>query len=343
MRKLVLTLMLLLSPTAALAGSAHGSSGITGGVYASETGRIMIAPSTDKRVFGGGNPQIQVLQDTDQPVFSLYSFNGAAAPAINLGVSSGLLRSYGLPSVCCGGLYWKADDGAAQKNVAQISAALAATATSGSIPTQLLFYTTSIDATSATLKGKLDTYGRLILNSTGNIPAIAGYYPRLYTTTDTGASIGSVRYTDDTYGAMVVLGKSRSNIDGTNTQITSGDELGRFVFAGADGTTIPAGAMIKAVSTGTIGTNQIPAQIIMQTATSGGTLANAIKIDADQSVTLYAPIISKGYTVATLPAGVTGARAHVTDAVACTFMGALTGGGAVVCPVFYNGSAWVGG
>ena len=51
--------------------------------------------------------------------------------------------------------------------------------------------------------------------------------------------------------------------------------------------------------------------------------------------------VSGGYTVATLPAGVTGARAYVTDAAAPTYNGALTGGGTVVVPVFYNGSAWV--
>lgn len=48
-----------------------------------------------------------------------------------------------------------------------------------------------------------------------------------------------------------------------------------------------------------------------------------------------------GYTVATLPAGTVGMRAHVTDATAPTYNGALTGGGAVVVPVFYNGTAWV--
>lgn len=48
-----------------------------------------------------------------------------------------------------------------------------------------------------------------------------------------------------------------------------------------------------------------------------------------------------GYTVATLPAGVVGDRAYVTDATAPTYLGALTGGGAVVCPVFKNASAWV--
>lgn len=50
------------------------------------------------------------------------------------------------------------------------------------------------------------------------------------------------------------------------------------------------------------------------------------------------------YTVATLPAaGVAGRRAYVTDATAPTYLGALTGGGSVVCPVFDNGTAWVAG
>jgi hypothetical protein len=50
------------------------------------------------------------------------------------------------------------------------------------------------------------------------------------------------------------------------------------------------------------------------------------------------------YTVATLPsAGELGRRAFVTDATAPTFLGTLTGGGSVKCPVFDNGSAWVAG
>lgn len=48
-----------------------------------------------------------------------------------------------------------------------------------------------------------------------------------------------------------------------------------------------------------------------------------------------------GYTVATLPSGTVGMRAYVTDADSPTYLGALTGGGAVVCPVFYDGTAWI--
>ena len=69
--------------------------------------------------------------------------------------------------------------------------------------------------------------------------------------------------------------------------------------------------------------------------------------DADLDVaalTLSALLKTKGYTVAALPAGVTGAICHVTDqltAVAAKGV-APTGGGAVVCVVVYNGAAWVG-
>jgi hypothetical protein len=42
-----------------------------------------------------------------------------------------------------------------------------------------------------------------------------------------------------------------------------------------------------------------------------------------------------------LPAGTVGMIAYVTDATLPTYLGTLTGGGSVKCPVFYNGTAWV--
>lgn len=62
---------------------------------------------------------------------------------------------------------------------------------------------------------------------------------------------------------------------------------------------------------------------------------------ADDAVAAGVPVRLKSYTVATLPAGAEGDTAYVTDATAPTYLGALTGGGAVKCPVFYNGSVWV--
>jgi len=62
------------------------------------------------------------------------------------------------------------------------------------------------------------------------------------------------------------------------------------------------------------------------------------------SITLPASMAGRtGFTVATLPTGVVGQRAFVTDATAPTFLGALTGGGSVVTPVFRNATIWVAG
>jgi trimeric autotransporter adhesin len=71
----------------------------------------------------------------------------------------------------------------------------------------------------------------------------------------------------------------------------------------------------------------------------------ALEISSTQTVTAFGPIITKGYTVSTLPTGTVGMRAYVTDqTTSCPAVGAtLTGSGAVTCPVFYNGSAWVSG
>jgi hypothetical protein len=48
-----------------------------------------------------------------------------------------------------------------------------------------------------------------------------------------------------------------------------------------------------------------------------------------------------GYTVATLPTGVTGARTYVTNALAPSYGATVVGGGAVTIPVFYNGTNWI--
>lgn len=58
-------------------------------------------------------------------------------------------------------------------------------------------------------------------------------------------------------------------------------------------------------------------------------------------LTMSKPINTKGYTVATLPAGTQGDVAHATDLLAPAFLAVAVGGGAVKGLVFYNGAAWV--
>ena len=72
-----------------------------------------------------------------------------------------------------------------------------------------------------------------------------------------------------------------------------------------------------------------------------GTITNDSTITIPKDVTGTLALELEGYTVATLPAGTLGDRAYVTDAVSPTFLGTLTGGGSVKCPVFFNGTSWV--
>lgn len=61
------------------------------------------------------------------------------------------------------------------------------------------------------------------------------------------------------------------------------------------------------------------------------------------AATAAVPVITPGYTVAGLPAGVAGMRAHVTDSNAAITAGigaVVAGGGANVVPVFYDGANW---
>lgn len=78
----------------------------------------------------------------------------------------------------------------------------------------------------------------------------------------------------------------------------------------------------------------------------GGSTALVASLSAAgvfQSSTLVSgsTVRTAGYTVATLPTGTVGDRAYVTDAVAPTWNGALTGGGSVTVPVFRGPAGWV--
>lgn len=75
-----------------------------------------------------------------------------------------------------------------------------------------------------------------------------------------------------------------------------------------------------------------------------GTKISPTGSQTSSNVIVNGVISTISYTVATLPTGMPkGSRAYVTDALAPTILATVVGGGAVVVPVFYNGSAWIVG
>lgn len=76
---------------------------------------------------------------------------------------------------------------------------------------------------------------------------------------------------------------------------------------------------------------------------SGGVSIGNTSDPGAGNLSVSGTIKTNGYTVATLPTGVTGARTYVTNALAPSFGATVVGGGAITVPVFYNGSNWIVG
>ena len=147
-----------------------------------------------------------------------------------------------------------------------------------------------------------------------------------------GASSNTVGVVFTASGVGAGTGTATPN---TNSNTALGYNTGRGITYGSNNTIL--GANVTGLAAG------LSDAIIL--ATGEGTIQADFGKTSTVSWVFPTPIKTGGYTVAALPASPgTGARAYVTDqSVACTAAGAaLTGSGAVTCPVFYNGSAWVG-
>ncbi len=100
--------------------------------------------------------------------------------------------------------------------------------------------------------------------------------------------------------------------------------------------------IFKTAGTGTAGGAIAWTQAFTVFASGGVSIGNTTDPGA-ANLSVSGTIKALGYTVATLPTGVTGARAYVTNALAPTFGATVAGGGAVTIPVFYNGANWIVG
>jgi hypothetical protein len=163
-------------------------------------------------------------------------------------------------------------------------------------------------------------------------------------TTAASNSLGISAWSANTLGSRIELGKSRGAAVGTNTIVQSGDVVGSITGYGANGTAFDPCAQISMEIDATPGAStDMPGRIVFKTTPDGSvTLTTALTIDNKQAVKAATTLNTGGYTVGTLPTGVTGAMAYVTDALAPTFLATIVGGGAITTPVFYNGTNWVG-
>ena len=132
-----------------------------------------------------------------------------------------------------------------------------------------------------------------------------------------------------------------SNTTGSGN-VGIGDKSGRYIADGTTNNSISDNSVYIGANTKALANNQTNQIVIGYDATGAGSNTATIGNTSIVKTVLRGVIAhSTSYTVATLPTGALGDTAFVTDAVAPTYLGALTGGGSVACQVFHNGTNWV--
>ena len=136
----------------------------------------------------------------------------------------------------------------------------------------------------------------------------------------------ATQYSNDAYGARMVLQSSRNASVGGNTIVQNGDELGAVFAQGANGSSYTQGGFFGFYVDGTPGaSNDMPTRLVMATTADGaGTATERLRIDntgamihrnnATTVVDANSHLGLRSYTVATLPSASTAARLiYVSD------------------------------
>ena len=132
------------------------------------------------------------------------------------------------------------------------------------------------------------TTGRGVGNSSIRLLQVEG--------TAAEAAITVVRNSNNTSGAGINLGKSRTSSVGGNTIVQDGDKLGVISFAGADGVDLETNAaQITGEVDGTPGSNDMPGRLVFKTRNSGGgSTVERLKIDSIGLLTVTTTDSSSG-------------------------------------------------
>jgi hypothetical protein len=148
--------------------------------------------------------------------------------------------------------------------------------TSSSVPSNGVFLPAANSvaiATNGTQQATVDSSGRLLVGtSTNQIIGVGSGGAQFQ-------SVGSnpfavARFSNDTFGCVLAIGKSRGSSPGSFTTVQNNDILGELRFAGSDGTDLSTvGAQINAEVDGTPGANDLPTRLIFATTADGASSA----------------------------------------------------------------------
>jgi hypothetical protein len=124
-------------------------------------------------------------------------------------------------------------------------------------------------------------YGYSLFNGQTATRTASGVTPRVQMESNStfDGYMTVVNANDATSCSMVMLGRSRGTVNGSNTVLQSGDRIGAMWGVGADGDSMNLAAGIEFYADGTYGNGDTPGRIVLYTAPDGSsTLAERMRI-----------------------------------------------------------------
>jgi len=183
-----------------------------------------------------------------------------------------------------GRIEWMTSDtSSGSKNVGAYIEALARDTT----PDTELVFATSQGAVLAEAM-RINKFGNVIFNHTEEqtLGGAVVPYVQVAGIDSNGSSLGLVRHQNTSTGPNLLFSKSRVSTKGDTTVLLNGDQMGRLIFSGADGTDLQTtGASIEAEVDGVPGSNDMPGRIVFSTTANGeSSPTERMRIDSDGNV-----------------------------------------------------------
>ena len=236
------------------------------GAISDGTGRRLQVEGTDY-----SNSTLSVRRESDDAggsALELYKSRGSSFNIVSDDDQLGYIRFYG-------------SQGSADAEAARIRVDVDGTTSSTAMPGRLMFFTTPSGSTSPTERMRIDSSGRL-LYGTGSGYAVfdnSTTNPKFQFRQTSGEPRGAAFIEDraDSFGFDLYIAKSRGS--GTSV-VSSGDQLGKIWFTGADGTNQVAGAGILAYVDGTPGNDNMPGRLVFETNSGGSGTTERMRINA---------------------------------------------------------------
>lgn len=273
-------------------------------LLAASNGRVLVGSTqTFRSVTNGGNtPKVQIQYSNTSSAAGAAVLSYQASDTLPATIYLGLSKSNTLGTQTTvvsgtqlGAITADGSDGTNFQDSGKILFACDGTVSSAIVPGRIQFFTATIAAGVITEAMRIDGNQAVIVAQGGyagtnfsNNTVTPRFQVHRASSTSPGQNALSVSsWTSTTTSpATLFLSQSAGTTIGTQGAVASGTQLGAVTADGSDGSNLQDSSQILFACDGAVGAGHVPGRVVLSTATSAGTLTEAIRWDSSQNTQL---------------------------------------------------------